>query len=187
MRYVPSIGKRTMVRGGTGWGREVTVAQESAGVWKWQQRPLPFYGRVGCACRWRPRRGVRCKDGRPVWRGLRPQPWWRRGPALVAAEASSSATVASGPLAIFASARRRRVCSSFASFNARQSPVFSASRRPALTVLKGIWTSLIWTAGGISAQKGAMCCMWGRGTGRKQWGRWGAVPESAWVPVLMLP
>ena len=84
----------------------------------------------------------------------------RASAIFAAAEASSSDMEASRPSAILTSAWRRWLYSSSASFVAQRSAVFSASRRPAFTVSNGIRASLIWTSVGISAQKGAKCCMW---------------------------
>ena len=85
----------------------------------------------------------------------------RASAIFAAAEASSSAMEASRPSAICASPWRRWWCSLAASAVAQGLAVFSASRSPALTVVKGIWATLSCKSAGISAQKGAKCCMWG--------------------------
>ena len=102
----------------------------------------------------------------------------RASAIFVTAEASSSAMEASTPSAILTSAWRRWWCSSSASFVARRSAVFSISRKLAFTVSKEMRASLIRTSAGISAQKGAKCCMWRGGGWAVAMGEVGRCPRK---------
>ena len=97
---------------------------------------------------------------------------------FAAAEASSSAIEASRPSANCASSWRRWWCSLAARSVAQRLAVFSASRSPASTVVKGIWATLSCMSAGISAQKGAKCCIWGGRDRAVAMGEGGRCPQE---------